>query len=283
MAFVTATPVSTTRVTPSTLRTCPTTSLKPKADDPSLANGPPQMSLAALRLRKQSSSLSSKSGTYAKLTSKADQYMARSIRDQYKATACRQGVYGTQCIEGTTRGAAESARVRALAMDFRRRQMNPREKTGRFFEMRRMAIQNVGHNCNYEEKLIVNNPSMASSYAMGKMEANGACARYAIPESTEEAAMVNYIDTQNKNRVNDGVYKTSCQEGSYKGAAEDARVYALATSYRNAQKPTGQLLQEKYNQSKYGYMMANNCSYEEGIFAKYPAVGAGMRSKAYGY
>lgn len=241
------------------------------------------MSLAALRLRKQASSLSSKSGVYAQLTSKADQYMARSIRDQYKATACRTGVYGTQCTEGTTKGAAETARITALAMEFRKRQMGPSAKTGRIFEMRRRAIQGVGHLCNYEEKLITNNPTMAASYAMGKMEANGACARYAIPESTEEAAMVNYIDIQNKNRVNNGVYTTACQEGSYKGAAEDARVNALAVSFRNAQKPTGQLLQEKYNQSKYGFMMSNGCTYEESVFAKYPAVAAGMRSKAYGY
>lgn len=96
--------------------------------------------------------------------------------------------------------------------------------------------------------------------------------------------MLRYMDIQQNNAANpSGVYNMSCNEGAAKGQAEDIRIAALNAAYRNAQKPMGVLLQEKFNQRKQGYAFANGCNYEEGLISKYPAIGAAFRSKSYGY
>ncbi len=125
---------------------------------------------------------------------------------------------------------------------------------------------------------------MSKSYVYARSEAKGTCDRYATPESVEEAAMARYMDSAQRAAANpSGVYNQSCVEGACKEQAEDLRVATLAAAYRNGQKPTLQLLQEKYNQRQFGYVQCHGCSYEEELVTKYPAVGANFRVKAYGH
>lgn len=222
-------------------------------------------------------------GGVNRILAKADEYMAMSVLKQYQAMTQPSGVYNTSCTEGSVKGAAEATRVRALNTEFRKKQRGAAKLYGDMYENRRMATY-VDHLCSTEAKQFSDFPGMAQTYVLARSEAYGTCDRSATPESVEEAAMARYIDIQQKNAVNpSGVYNSSCNEGAAKGQAEDLRVSALAAAYRNGLKPAAVLLQEKFNQRKHGYFMANSCTYEEGLITKFPAIGACFRSKSYGY
>lgn len=193
------------------------------------------------------------------------------------------GEYGVTCTEGSVKGAAEGTRIRALGNEFRARQSSPFKKYYDLFENRKQAIA-ADHICQAEENLYCDYPKLAAGYCLARSEAYATCSRYATPETIEEAAMLRYMDMQQNMAANPtGVYNTYCNEGSSKFQAEDIRVASLNASFRQGQKGLGQVLQEKYNQRKYGYVQCHNCSYEEGLVSKYPAIGAAFRSKVYGY
>lgn len=218
----------------------------------------------------------------AALIEKADCYMGDTIRRQYKKLSTPSGVYGVQCTEGAVKFSAEVARVRALNSNYRQLLRSPLKKYFDMYENRRAAIA-ASSNCHYEEKLFCAFPKASAAYNLGKSEAEGACMRYALPETVEEASMMRFMDIQQNNAANpSGVYNMSCNEGTVKGQADDVRIAALNTAYRSAQRPIGQIMQGKYNQRKYGYTFANGCNYEESLINKYPALGATFRSRTYG-
>ncbi|KAI0560199.1 Gamma 31 kDa subunit of phycoerythrin [Gracilaria domingensis] len=222
-------------------------------------------------------------GGVATILDKADEYMAKSVRTQYIQISQPTGVYGVQCTEGSVKGAAEVSRILALNARFRALQSSPFKKYGDLYENRKNAIVSSAM-CHHEESQFSDYPKMSSTYNIARSEANGSCIRYATPESIEEAAMMRYMDIQQNNAANpSGVYSTACNEGAAKGQAEDTRVAALNVAYRNAQKPLGQILKEKYQQKKYGYIQCHGCNYEEQLVSKYPAIGAAFRPKSYGY
>eukprot|EP00178_Gracilaria_changii_P011448 TRINITY_DN3261_c0_g1_i1.p1 TRINITY_DN3261_c0_g1~~TRINITY_DN3261_c0_g1_i1.p1 ORF type:complete len:281 (+),score=32.68 TRINITY_DN3261_c0_g1_i1:370-1212(+) len=222
-------------------------------------------------------------GGAASILDAADTYMAQSVLKQYLNISQPTGVYGVQCTEGSVKGAADVARIRALNARFRAKQASPAKKYGDLYENRKNAIA-ADHICHYEESLFCDYPKMSKTYNLARSEAYGTCIRYATPESIEEAAMMRYVDIQQNNAANpSGVYNSSCNEGAAKGQAEDIRITALNVAYRNAQKPIGQILNEKYQQKKYGYIQCHGCSYEESLVSKYPAIGAAFRPKTYGY
>lgn len=240
-------------------------------------------------LRKQSSAMSrpvgvsNAFGAVGQILYKADKYMAQSVLMQYYKIANPTGEYGVQCTEGSVKGMAEFARVRSLYGRFRASQASPSKRYGDMYENRKQAIV-ASHECSHEEKQFCGYENVAASYNNAKSEAYATCYRYASPETVEEAAMLRYMDIQQNNAANmTGVYTTACNEGAAKGQAEDGRVAALNTAFRNGQKPATQLLQEKYDQRRQGYAAANGCNYEEGIVCNYPAVGAAFRPKNYGY
>lgn len=234
-------------------------------------------------LRKPIGTAKSAFGGVSQILAKADKYMADSVLYQYYNIANPTGEYGVQCTEGSVKLAAEAARVRALNTRFRARQASPPKRYGDLYENRKQAVA-ADHICQYEEELFCENPQMAATYCVARNEANGACFRYATPETVEEAAMLRYMDIQQNNAANpSGVYNSSCNEGAAKFQSEDLRIASLSAAYRNGQKPVGQLLREKYEQRKYGYVQCHGCNYEEGLVSKYPAIGAAFRSKTYGY
>jgi hypothetical protein len=266
-----------------------TTSLTP-ARVPTVTG--PTMALR-VGLRRSAGTRASRFGGVADILTKADNYMARSIVMQYKKTACGSGTYGVQCTEATSSygRSADAARVAALNARFRNLQRSPSKVYGDMFENRRQAIK--GKNCHHEEVQFMNNSASAAAFVLGKAEATGSCDKYAIPESVEEAAMMRYINIQQMAKIVGGVIPSACVDGASKGAADDARVAQLASkckcrphcldtnrhkqscspdlslffirfldvSDRNAQKPTGQLLQEKYNQVQHGLGFTNGCTY----------------------
>lgn len=254
----------------------------------SLESRPRNVSAAptmALRvgIRKAAGLASSRFGGVNGIYEKADEYMANSVLYQYYTMANPSGVYGVQCTEGNVKGAADAARVRSLNCKFRDSQKGAAKKYFDMYEFRREAVHS-DHICSVEAKQFCTFTKMAQVYVRARAEGYGTCDRYATPESVEEAAMVRYMDIQQKCCVNPtGVYNSSCVEGAAKGQAEDLRVATLGAAFRNGQKPTGQLLREKYEQRKFGYVQCNGCSYEESIVTKYPAVGACFRNQAYGY
>lgn len=234
-------------------------------------------------LRKSAGTANANFGGVAVTLTKADNYMARSINMQYKATACPTGTYGVQCTESTGKAgrSADAARVAALNRVFREKQRSPAKVYGDMYENRKQALK--GTICHTEEKMIQAYSTSAAALVIGRAEATGACDKYGIPESVEEAAMMRYMHIQQQAAAVGGVIPSSCVEGASKGAADAARVAQLASKYRNAQKPTGQLLQEKFNQVKHGLGFANGCNYEEGLVINYPAVGSCFRPTTYGY
>lgn len=214
---------------------------------------------------------------------KADEYMANSVRRQYIAMTNPLGTFGVQCTEGSVQDAAEVSRVRALNLSFRMRQSSPSKTAFDLFENRKNAIAS-SHECSHEEKQFATCPKVAASYNLGKAEANGTCLRYASPETVEEAAMMRYMDIQQKIAVNPtGVYNVWCNEGAAKGQSEDIRIAALNAAYRQGQKSANKLMDEKYQQKKAGYAASHGCNYEEGLVSNFPAIGASFRSKSYGY
>nr|AAB37302.1 gamma 31 kDa subunit of phycoerythrin precursor [Aglaothamnion neglectum] len=220
-------------------------------------------------------------GTYSSIMSKADTYMAQCVKKQYLAMANPMGTFGVQCTEGSVKFAAEVARVRSLSADYRQKMSSPSKAAFDMYENRKAAIV-AAHGCHYEEGYFVDYKKVTSTYNTAKSEAAGTCFKYASPETVEEAAMVRYMDITQNNFANpSGVYNMSCNEGSVRGQAEDIRVAALNAQYRQAQKSTNKLMDEKYQQKKAGYAAAHGCTYEEGLISTYAAIGAAFRPKSY--
>lgn len=256
------------------------------SERPSTAAAAPTGPTMVLRqgLRKKSSTAPGTNFGVGGLLNAADEYMAKSIVMQYKATACPTGTYGVQCTEstGSLGRSADAARVAALNLKFRMSQRSAFKFYGDMYENRKQALK--GTICHTEEGMFQDYGKSTAAFVLGKAESTGACDKYGIPESVEEAAMMRYMHIQQQAKACPaGVIPSSCVEGASKGSADDARVAQLASKYRNAQKPTGQLLQEKYNQVKHGLSFANGCTYEEGICTQYPAVSSAFRSSTYGY
>lgn len=234
-------------------------------------------------LRPRAVGISTTFSAVGKLLAKAEKYMANSVRLQYKRTAVPSGVYGVQCTEGNVKFAADQVRIRVLNANYRQMQRSPSKKYFDLYENRRNAIS-VSHECHHEERQLCSYTQVAATYNDAKSEALGQCSRYATPETVEEAAMLRYMNIQQNIAANpSGVYNTSCNEGAARGQAEGVRIAALNAAFRNGQKSTGLLLQEKYNQRQQGYAACQSCSYEESLVSRYPAVGAAFRSKTYGY
>lgn len=222
-------------------------------------------------------------GGVATILDKADTYFAYSVKSQYLNMTNPTGEFSVSCTEGAVKGAAEAARIRVLGNQFRAAQASPSKKYYDLYENRKNAVS-ADHNCRAEEDLYVDYPKLCAGYNLAKAEAYGTCSRYATPETIEEAAMLRYMDIQQNIAANPtGVYNTYCNEGSSKGQAEEIRVAALNAAFRQGQKPLGVVLQEKYNQRKYGYGQCHSCNYEEGLVSNYPAIGAAFRSRSYGY
>lgn len=222
-------------------------------------------------------------GGVGRILSTADKYMADKIVMQYKATACPSGTYGVACTEstGSLGRSADGARVAAGNAAFRKLQRSPAKVYGDLYENRKQALK--GSICHVEEKMFQSNSESAASFVLGRSESLGTCDKYGIPETVEEAAMMRFIHIQQQAKAVGGVIPSSCVEGASKGAADDARVAQLASKYRNAQKPTGQLLQEKFNQVKHGLSFAHGCNYEESLMVSYPAVASSFRPSTYGF
>lgn len=214
---------------------------------------------------------------------KADEYMSESVLRQYYKVANPSGVYGTQCTEGGSKFMAEFARVRALNTRFRVSLSSPAAYYGKLYENRKMAIV-ASHECHHEESQFTDYRKVAESYNTAKEEALGTCSRYATPETEEEAALSRFMDIQQNNAANPtGVYNMACNEGAAKLQAEDCRIAALNAAFRQGQKSTVKLLQEKYDQRRKGYARTHGCNYEEMLVNKYPAIGAGFRPKTTGF
>mmetsp|Transcript_9100 Transcript_9100/g.16372 ORF Transcript_9100/g.16372 Transcript_9100/m.16372 type:complete len:276 (-) Transcript_9100:93-920(-) len=222
--------------------------------------------------------------TAEKRVAAADAYFARSVTRQYKNTAVPFGVYLPQCTEGTIKGMAEEKRSAALSREFRLKQRSPAMKAHALFENRKQAIIGA-HNCSYEEKLVSKYPALAAAFVLGMTEASRACSRYVVPETVAEEYMASAVDKQMKMRaVKGGVYSLSCAEGVAKGQAEQARVSALGTAFRSAQKGASATTAERYNAAKYGRVFhGHGCEHEEQEFNKFPACAAAMRPSSYGY
>lgn len=214
---------------------------------------------------------------------RADDYMKDTIEKQYKAMTMTSGVYSTLCTEGSTKGAADMARVRVLGARFRMNQVSQVEKERMKFENRKQAITSA-HGCEYEEKLFSKYPKSTAMYNLKKAEAALTCGRYAVPNTLEESYMAQSVDMQMKKRaVPYGEYTTKCSDGTTKDQAEAGRVAGMATLYRVAQLPTGLLEAGRYNSMMYALnQFGHGCSYEEKLFVKYPAIAGAMRGPAYG-
>eukprot|EP00183_Erythrolobus_madagascarensis_P006083 CAMPEP_0185845180 /NCGR_PEP_ID=MMETSP1354-20130828/1209_1 /TAXON_ID=708628 /ORGANISM="Erythrolobus madagascarensis, Strain CCMP3276" /LENGTH=340 /DNA_ID=CAMNT_0028545075 /DNA_START=182 /DNA_END=1204 /DNA_ORIENTATION=+ len=216
-----------------------------------------------------------------------DEYMAKSLKQQFKAAAIPAGVYLPQCTEGNVKGAAEQARIAALAKDFRQKQRSASMVAYDLFEGRRMAIKAVAHDCEYEEATFRRYPMAGATFVMGMSEKMRACDRYmqAGAEDAAGAYVQGTVQRSMKQRAcPGGVYSTSCADGTVKGAAEDARVAALAAAYRARQMgdlaKTGATFAARKQARDW---FTNGCDYEEGLVNLFPAAAAAMRASTNRY
>lgn len=209
---------------------------------------------------------------------KVDDYIASCAKKQYIMAQNSSGVFSPSCTEGTVRGAAEDARVAALANDFRRRQISGAASFTDYYEVRKLAFA-LAQGCNYEESLINRFPFAARATVIGNMEKVGACNRYATPKSAEEKYMAMCVERASSARSTPyGEYCGTCSDGTVKGAAETKRVAGLATKYRMGMYSASAKEQMKYDQSKFARnYFSGGCSYENDLFTKYPATAASMR------
>lgn len=209
-----------------------------------------------------------------------EEYMQACVVAQYKRAAVATGVYGVACAEGAQSGQAELSRVAALAARFRAGQRPSAQKFGDWFESRKQAVSSA-HQCTYEERLFLKYGGVAATSVRASAEARRVCIRYAgsAAASPAERYMVSCVDKQLKMRaVPNGVYGTQCDDGSVSGMAEYKRVAALGVEFRVKQMGKLEREQWRFDARKEGRdVYAHMCSYEEGLFNKYPAVGAAMR------
>eukprot|EP00183_Erythrolobus_madagascarensis_P005752 CAMPEP_0185845638 /NCGR_PEP_ID=MMETSP1354-20130828/1545_1 /TAXON_ID=708628 /ORGANISM="Erythrolobus madagascarensis, Strain CCMP3276" /LENGTH=419 /DNA_ID=CAMNT_0028545635 /DNA_START=33 /DNA_END=1292 /DNA_ORIENTATION=- len=210
----------------------------------------------------------------------ADQYLSNSLKQQFKAAAIPSGVYLPQCTEGTVKGAAEHARVSALAKQFRMKQRSPAAAAFDLFEGRRMAIKAVAHDCEYEEAIFRKFVAAGATFVLGTSEKALACDRYVTEEGgAANAFMERSVQRAMKQRATGGgIYGTSCMDGSVKGMAEDARIAGEAVKYRARQMSAGAKEGAKFAARKQARdWFTNGCEYEEGLVAKFPEAAAAMR------
>lgn len=210
-------------------------------------------------------------------TCMADDYIAACAKRQYVALG-QSGVYNVTCTEGASSGSAEDARVAALAAAFRKRQVSTRTSFADLFEARKRAFVAV-NGCSYEESLVKRFAKSAETIVFAKSEADGACVRYADPNSIEESYMMECVKRAATARATaGGLYGVMCSDGTVPGAAESARVRGLSVMFRNKQVGTGVRYQRKFNQSKNAFNQhSGGCAYEDSLFSKYPATAAAMR------
>eukprot|EP00188_Purpureofilum_apyrenoidigerum_P001573 Plantae.Rhodophyta-Purpureofilum_apyrenoidigerum.ctg18826.p1 GENE.Plantae.Rhodophyta-Purpureofilum_apyrenoidigerum.ctg18826~~Plantae.Rhodophyta-Purpureofilum_apyrenoidigerum.ctg18826.p1 ORF type:complete len:332 (-),score=70.45 Plantae.Rhodophyta-Purpureofilum_apyrenoidigerum.ctg18826:86-1081(-) len=214
----------------------------------------------------------------------SDVYMADKITKQYKAMTMQGGgIYSTQCTEGTTKGAAELARIRVKSAEFRMKQLSVQEKERMKYENRKQAIINA-HGCHHEEKMFIKNPISAATYNVKKSEAMMTCNRYATAESLAEDYMARSVENQMKAKaVPNGVYTVKCSDGAWKDHAESSRVAARASFFRAAQMNESARERAKYNSRKHAITnYGHGCDHEEAEFLEFPAMAAAMRGPEYG-
>lgn len=215
----------------------------------------------------------------------SDKYMSESITKQYKQVACSTGIYSTSCTEGTTKLMADTSRILAVGKQFRNSQKSTASKYRDLFNNRKQAIVQ-SHGCSYEENLYCKLPKAASAAVKSYAESVGACNRSTTSVSKAENYMAYCVDLQSKtmNATTTGVYGVTCSDGNVNYLAEDKRTIGLAAKFRGSQLPTQMRLKKEYQQKKYARdFYSHECSYEEDLFNKYPAVSAAMTGLAGNY
>uniref|UniRef100_A0A7S0G1Z3 Uncharacterized protein n=1 Tax=Rhodosorus marinus TaxID=101924 RepID=A0A7S0G1Z3_9RHOD len=212
-----------------------------------------------------------------------DAYMADKITKAYKAKTMVNGIYSTMCTEGTTKGAADIARVRALAYEFRQKQKPMNLRKRELYENRKEAIISA-NGCHTEEVMFSKSRAATRAYNMKKSESAMACSKYAMPESLAENYMAECVNKQLLVKaVPNGVYGFNCLDGSTKDHAEQLRVATVASAFRTSQMSEGVRQAARRAQVKQALALyAHNCSHEELLFTAFPAVAAMMRGGAYG-
>lgn len=107
----------------------------------------------------------------------AEHLMFECVDRQYKAAKASTGVYSTTCADGRVAGDAETARVAALATNYRAGQLSMLQKTQMRYDAIREANM-LGFGCDYEESYFKRFPKTAAAmrystgaYAAGVAEA----------------------------------------------------------------------------------------------------------------
>jgi len=93
----------------------------------------------------------------------AQKYIQKSVQNAMKKRAVSRGIYGLECNDGSVKGMAEYSRVQKEAVNFRARQMSDGDKARAMFNARKVAVDWFTNGCHYEEALIAQFPTAASS------------------------------------------------------------------------------------------------------------------------
>lgn len=213
-----------------------------------------------------------------KIQMKYDEFCAKNILRVYKQSAIPFGVYTPKCTEGTVPGAAFDTRVFARTQAFKQAQKPIAQRLKERYATRKACFA-LAHDCSVEEGQFKDMPMSASAYFMGKMEALGSCARNVRPSTKEEDYMAGSVQAQlYKKKFPFGTYGVGqCEDGFAKGDADQRRVIALASEYRNTQASAGTITGQMYNSAKMArQLFTHNCHHEETQVSDYPAVAAAL-------
>uniref|UniRef100_A0A7S2ZJ35 Uncharacterized protein n=1 Tax=Rhodosorus marinus TaxID=101924 RepID=A0A7S2ZJ35_9RHOD len=212
-----------------------------------------------------------------------DLFMADKITKAYKSKTMQNGIYSTLCTEGTTKGAADTARVRALHYEFRQKQKPMNLRKRELFENRKEAIISA-NGCHHEEEMFSTYKTATLAYNAKKAEAAMACSKYSMPETLAENYMAECVNKQLLAKaVPNGVYGFNCLDGTTKDHAEQLRIATVAGAFRTSQMSESVRQGARREQVKRALALyTHNCHHEEKLFSAYPAVAATMRGGAYG-
>ncbi|KAJ8906012.1 hypothetical protein NDN08_002512 [Rhodosorus marinus] len=212
-----------------------------------------------------------------------DLFMADKITKAYKGKTMQNGIYSTMCTEGTTKGAADIARVRALAYEFRQKQKPMNLRKRELYENRKEAMISA-NGCHAEELKFSKYKAATMAYNMKKAESAMACSRYSMPETLSENYMAECVNKQLMVKaVPYGVYGFNCLDGTTKDHAEHLRISTVASAFRTSQLSESVRQGARRAQVKQALALyAHNCNHEELLFTTFPAVAAMMRGGAYG-
>lgn len=211
-----------------------------------------------------------------------DEFFAKHVTKQYIAKACPTGESPLQCIEGNTFAAPYHSRTHKRQSQLRLRQLPTAVKLHNMYETRKHALL-ACHGRSHEEQRVLSNPMLAAAMTLAQAESQRACSRYIESSSIAEHAMVRAVQNRYSKAVNaSGVFSTACTDAQARYEAYLAQTRGKAVEFRAKQYSPAMKAGARFAARRRAIARQHVCSYEDGLYSKFPKVASAMRP-AFGY